>query len=353
MHLGGFFFRLYALRVADCYATEFSERLASGGTSRPFVDRKGPSVTTSYLLGGHIPLTDSSVQEFYGRYAAIRRAFDEVAAWTELSVQDLLVGGGSGQGKEALHAFDGLRQATLVVGMYDVLADRGIHPDAVGGISLGGVIAASLAGAVERSELFRMLHHHRLIPPQSPDSRPQGMAVAALRFGDDPLDYYGERRPGIYLAADYDAAHGGDVHVIVLSGYTDALEELVAEHPRRMQMLDEYPGAFHSPLAQYATDFMEPHVAGMTFRDPKITLFSSHTPDTVSTAEEVRQFFRNNHIRSVGVKPLMTQVERIGTTTVIGLGPGLPQRLVVEPLTMTLILTPDELDAATSTQALG
>ncbi|MET8422896.1 acyltransferase domain-containing protein [Nocardia sp. NPDC004860] len=302
-------------------------------------------MTTSYLLGGHIPLTDSSVQEFYDRYPEIRRSYEETAEWTGVSVPELLEGGRHTE-RELLHAFDGLRQAALVLGLHDVLAARGVHPDAVGGISLGGLLSACLAGAVDRRELFEMLHYHRLVPPQPAGTRAQGMAVAALRFGDDPEDYYGERRPGVYLAADYDAAYGGDVHVIVLSGYVDALEELVAQHPRRMQMLDEYPGAFHSPLAQYATDFMAPHIAGMTFRDPKITLFSPHVAGAVTTADEVRDFFLYNHVRPVGVKPLMTEVERIGTTAVVGLGPGLPQSLVVEPLTMTLILTPGELDEA-------
>ncbi|MBL1077517.1 hypothetical protein JK358_24225 [Nocardia sp. 2] len=302
-------------------------------------------MTTSYLLGGHIPLADSSVREFHDRFPLIRRSYEQTSEWTGLSVSDLL-GGGRRAGREELHAFDGLRQAALIVGMHDVLAEYGVHPDAVGGISLGGLIGAGLAGAVDRRDLFDMLHHHRLVPPRPAGERPQGMAVAALRLGDDPRKYYGEHRPGVYLAADYDAAYGGDVHVIVLSGYADALEELVAEHPRQMQMLDEYPGAFHSPLAQYASDFIAPYVAGMTIRDPEIMLLSPHEAGAVMTADSVRDFFVHNHVRQVGVKALMTEVERIGTTTVVGLGPGLPQGLVVEPLTMTLILTPDELEAA-------
>ncbi|MFE6864094.1 acyltransferase domain-containing protein [Nocardia sp. NPDC057668] len=305
-------------------------------------------MTTAYLLGGHIPLTDSSVREFHDRFSAIRRSFEKASEWTGLSVAQLLAGG-QHQEREVLHSYDALRQSALVIGLHDVLAESGVHPGALGGISLGELVGACLAGAVERRELFEMLHHHRLIPPLPADSPPQGMAVAALRLGDDPLAYYGDRRPGVYLAADYDAAYGGDVHVIVLSGFVDALEDLVAEHPRKMQMLDEYPGAFHSPLAQYAVDYMAPHIASMTFRDPKLPLFSSHSAGVVTDADTVRDLFLHNHVRPVGVKPLMVEVERAGASAVVGLGPGLPQGLVVAPLTMTLILTPGELEVAAKT----
>ncbi|MCU1647872.1 MAG: S-malonyltransferase [Nocardia sp.] len=301
-------------------------------------------MTTSYLLGGQIPLTAASCQEFHDRYPEIRSSYEQASEWTGFSVSELLAGS-QHEEREVVHSFSALRQAALVLGIHDVLAGRGIYPDAVGGLSLGGLISACLTGAVERQELFGLLHYHRLVPA-SPDPRAQGMAVAALPIDDDPESFYGERCPGVYLAADYEAAYGGNMHVIVLSGYVDALEKLVAEHPRKMQMLYQYAGAYHSPLVQYVSDFMEPRISEMTFRDPKITMFSSHSAGTVTTAEATRDYFLHNHVRGVGIKPLMTEVERIGTDILVGLGPGLPESLVVERLTMALVITPAGLDEA-------
>lgn len=308
-------------------------------------------MTVSFLLGGQVPLAAPAVEGFHERFPEVRLAFEQASEWTGFTVSDLLAGEMHEQG-ELVQSFGALRQAALIVGMHDVLAGRGVHPDAVGGLSLGGLISASLVGAVPRRELFEMLHHQRLLPPPPADSPAQGMAVAALSVDDDPADFHGERRPGIFLAADYDVVPGGDTRVIVLSGYREALEALVAEHPRKMKLLDEYVGAFHSPLVQYAADFMAPHIAQMTFRDPEAILLSAHSAAVAATADAVRGLFAENYIRPVGIKSLMTEIERIDTRVAIGLGPGLPQSPqgnAAEALRLVTVITPDQLDEVVAT----
>ncbi|MGV9662125.1 acyltransferase domain-containing protein [Nocardia niigatensis] len=308
-------------------------------------------MTISYLLGGQIPLETAFLMRFYDRFSAIRAAYRDVSTWTGFTVDELLTGDRSEDG-ELVQSFGALRQGALIVGMHDVLGESGIFPDAVGGLSLGGLLSATLSGGVARRELFGMLHHQRSIPSLPPGEPEQTMAVAALTMDDDPETYYGTGRPGVYLAADYDVAAGGDRRVIVLSGYREALTALVAEQPRKMKLLDEYVGAFHSPLVQHVADFMAAHVADMTFHAPRIVLCSAHSAGAVTTADGVREFVTHNYVRPVGIKPLMTQVARISTTTAIGLGPGLPQAPeggAAESIRLTSVYTPDDLEEAAAT----
>ncbi|MFJ9370594.1 hypothetical protein ACIRRA_40095 [Nocardia sp. NPDC101769] len=299
-------------------------------------------MTIAYLLGGQIPLEKTFVTDFCVRFPAVREVFEQAADRTGLETSDLIVGAFDGEG-ELVQSFGAVRQAALIIGMHDVLADRGTRPDAIGGLSLGGLVSACLAGGLDRQQLFEMLHYQRLIPEVPADSPPQGMAVAALAEGDDIERYIGPVRPGIYLAADYDVVPGGDKRVIVLSGYRAELTALAAEQPRRIRMLEEYVGAFHSPLVQHVADFMAKHVSGMTFYDPKITLCSPHRTGVIQTADEVREFFLTNYLNPVGVRFLLDEVNRFGAESAIGLGPGMPQRLVAEPLILSSVLTADDL----------
>lgn len=299
-------------------------------------------MTIAYLLGGQIPLEAAFVTDYCVRFPAIREVFEHAAHWTELDTSDLIAGKFDGEG-ELIQSFGAVRQAALIVGMHDVLAGRDIWPHAIGGLSLGGLVSACLAGGVDRQQLFQMLHYQRLIPEVPADSPPQGMVVATLAVSDDIEKYISPVRPGIYLSADYDIVPDQDKRVIVLSGYRAEVAALAAEQPDRIRMLEQYVGAFHTPLVQHVADFMAQHISGMTFHDPKITLCSPHRTGVVRTADEVREFFLTQYLNPVRIRFLLDEVSRFGAESAIVLGPGLPQRFVAERLALTSVLTADEL----------
>ncbi|MGY2060431.1 hypothetical protein ACW9HQ_36685, partial [Nocardia gipuzkoensis] len=258
-------------------------------------------MTIAYLLGGQIPLQAAFVTDYCVRFPAVREVFEQAAHWTELETADLIAGNFDGEG-ELVQSFGAVRQAALIMGMHDVLASRDIWPDALGGLSLGGLVSACLAGGVDRRQLFEMLHYQRLIPEVPADSPPQGMAVATLTESDDIEKYVSPARPEIYLAADYDVVPGDDKRVIVLAGYRAEVTALAAEEPSRIRMLGEYVGGFHTPLVRHVADFMAPHVAGMTFHDPKTILCSPHQAGIIRTADEVREYFLSQYLNPVRIR---------------------------------------------------
>lgn len=301
-------------------------------------------MTIAYLLGGQIPLAAELVTEYCVRFPAIREVFEQAARWTELDTSDLIAGKFDGEG-ELVQSFGAVRQASLIVGMHDVLANRNIRPDVIGGLSLGGLVSACLAGGVDRQQLFEMLHYQRLIPEVPADSPLQGMAVATLAESGVIEEYVSPVRPGIYLAADYGVMPGEDKRVIVLAGYRADLAALAAEQPTRIRMLEEYVGAFHTPLVQHVADFMAHHISGMTFHDPKITLCSPHQTGVIKTADEVRELFLTQYLNPIRVHLLMNEVNHFGAEDAIVLGPGMPQGYVANRLTLKFVLSAYDLAA--------
>ncbi|MFJ4657677.1 hypothetical protein ACIP5Y_40980 [Nocardia sp. NPDC088792] len=287
------------------------------------------------------------VEEFCSRDSYVAASFAQAATWTGLSIPELYEGKLAGGNDTRLSHGQGtvgrVTQAALVFGIHDSLAARGRQPDAVGGASLGAMIAACLAGAAERRELFELVHHQRLAPPLPPTAPTQGMAVAVLDGRANRAEYY-ENRPGVYLSVDHGPVFDGTRQVLVLAGYLDALEQLAAEAPpEAVRILPGYSGAFHTPLQQHVVDFIRPYVTAMTFHPPKLPLCSAERTGLVSTVEEVRDSFLYNEITPIAVAPLVTQLARLGIRYVIELGPGLPRGISLDPMISVRVASPDDL----------
>lgn len=133
-------------------------------------------MTIAYLVGGQVTLETPVIEQFCHRFPAVAEAYEVVNAVTGIPAERLRRTAPSGS-IEAQHSWGALRQAALAIGIRNTFADKGIHPDVVGGMSLGGLLSACLADAIDEPTLHRMLHHQRLIPPLPANAALQGMAV--------------------------------------------------------------------------------------------------------------------------------------------------------------------------------
>ncbi|WP_157574167.1 acyltransferase domain-containing protein [Nocardia jejuensis] len=296
----------------------------------------------SYLFGGQVTLDDAVVDDYYRRSPSIRNAYAEAASCAGLAVEDFR-STTAVRGPEFGHSLSALRHAALTLGLAEELRDRGIEPDAVGGLSLGALIGACVAGAVEREELFAMLFARRLVPPLPEDAPAQGMVLVSAPIDHDPEDYYGDR-PGIYLAVDTGPIDQ-DSRSFVLSGYRAALQELISSVPEgtHMFLLDGYKGAFHSPLQRYAADFMASFVATMTFHDPKIPICSPIARNVLTTAAQVEEFVTGHNLLPARYEPLIDEMYVLGIRSGLVVGAGLPAP-AVSPFPVELFTEPADLD---------
>ncbi|MFH8369027.1 acyltransferase domain-containing protein [Streptomyces sp. NPDC018031] len=279
-------------------------------------------MTLAYVLDGGMNDQPGAGSELYELFPVVRQCYEQIEAWTGLDAQRIFTEERE-PGQQHRQGIGAIRQAAAVFGIADVLAEEyGITPGAVCGLSFGALVGASLAGSVEREDLFRLLMRMREMPvPPSDGATAQGVAAVRLPYDLD-LD---ERLAGVadvYLSADLGRIGTGSERMVLLAGYRTALADFGTRlPPGTLQISDEHGFAFHSPLQQEISDFLEPTLREMTFRDPKVPVHSCMDVKTLTTGEEIRDLYRRNPTDPVSVPHMINGLERAGTELGLVLGP--------------------------------
>ncbi|MQY30709.1 acyltransferase domain-containing protein [Nocardia aurantia] len=274
----------------------------------------------AFLYGGQITLEPDLADRFHRHSPGVRRASAEAAQCIGLSEKEFRTYRPADP--EFGHSLDALRHAALALGLTDDLAAHGVIPDVVGGLSLGALIGACVAEAIEREQLYAMLFQRRLVPPLPPSAPAQAMVLVSAPIECDPESFC---ESDIHLAVDTGPLDL-ETRSFVLAGHRAALEDLIADAPAGVLMflLDRYQGAFHSPLQRHAVDFMSGFVSTMAFHDPKIPVCSPIDRSTMTTAEQIRDFVSRHNLLPARYEPIVAEIDRIGGRAAVVIGPGLP-----------------------------
>jgi [acyl-carrier-protein] S-malonyltransferase len=305
-------------------------------------------MTLTYMLGGGMNDQRGMGAELYDAYPVVRRWYDQIEAWTGLTAKEIIHDELPESERGFRQGVGGLRQAAMAVGVHDVLAELGIHPAVVGGLSLGSMVGACLAGAIGRREFIELLARSREAPALPEDAPAQGVAVVTMPAGDEADPPWWSGIPGVYPAVDLGAIGAGARRMLVLSGYREGLELVRAQAPPdfRVHIPDERSIAFHSPLQQPIADFLRPLVAAARIGPPRIPLCSCLEPRTLTTAGEVRELFLRNPIQQVAIGHLHAEMVRHGTRLALVLGPSQFDRLARSPFPVVHIEGPQDVAAA-------
>jgi [acyl-carrier-protein] S-malonyltransferase len=311
-------------------------------------------MTLGYFLGGGFTLDPDAGKELYEQFPVMRATYEDVSRWTGLTVAAIR-SEELPSTPEKRQSAGTIRQAALTFGVADILADAGIRPTAIGGLSLGAMMSSCLAGAVDRRTFFELLAHTRNTPELPSGSPPQGVALAFLPVDAEEQEYYAPRRAGIYRACDFGLGFGNSRRTLVLAGYRSALDELAAQAPAdTITVLKSVTIASHSPLRRHARDFMAPYLATIDFRDPVITLCSCLEPATLTTADQVRDLFERNPTTPVSIVHLVSELKRNGTRLGVVIGPAIPEGILSFPFPVVHVEKPEHVDdLATAVYELG
>jgi [acyl-carrier-protein] S-malonyltransferase len=281
--------------------------------------------------------------ELWDAYAPVRRSCAEVREWTGVDVAALLPEDFTHRPGDK-HLLE-LRQAALSWGLVDLLAELGIRPGVLGGMSLGGKIAASLAGAIERRALTGLIMAEAGAPRAAADGRVRGVASVLLAPGEEVDPYCGDQ-PDVHLAADGFGPAPDGTRLLLLAGYLDELQALAARAKvGAVNVLGGW-GAWHSPLQWHVRGYMAPRIAATAFQDPRIPLFSALRPGRTLTADQVRQEFLDNYTSFVSVVHLHTELERYGVQLGLMPGSGTAPELNNFPFPVVQIETPEDVTEA-------
>ncbi|GAA0223701.1 hypothetical protein [Cryptosporangium japonicum] len=306
-------------------------------------------MTLAFTFGGGMAM-DAPGTALCDRFPILGDWMRQVADWTGIAADRLLTEdftaafySGDVSVQPDLRFVAEVRQAAYSIGLADVLADRGILPDVIGGSSLGFMIGATLAGAIDRRELFGYLRASTELPlhPEGEAPRAVAICVVAHELG---LEGYLDGQPGVHLACEVgqfiDGAHG----MYMFTGYVDALQSLAARKaPGEVNVVTALGGA-HSPLQQFHHDLMAPHVAAMTFTDPRIPVISGLSDRTLTTAAEIRTDLERNSTTSTAMYHVLRGLARHETRLALVLGVSSATDLFAFPFPVYPVVTAEDFD---------
>ncbi|MEV0263463.1 ACP S-malonyltransferase [Streptomyces sp. NPDC050617] len=305
-------------------------------------------MTLGYLFGGGVG-TEPHGLELYHEYPVVRSWYEQVAQWTGLTVGQVLEDD-LPAAQEERQSVGTVREAALAIGVHDVLAQFGLRPTAIGGLSLGAMTASALAGALSRQELFEMLAGARDTPELPADAPAQGIALAFAETADGQPAHPGEGRAGIHLAGDFGPTADGKQRILMLAGHAEALNALAAEAPPGTVV--PLPGrtiAVHSPLRRHFRDFMAPRIDAMAFSAPQLPLLSCLEPKTLTSAEEVRDLFQRNSTDPISLVDVYTGMKSAGVELGLVMGPSIPEGILAFPFPVVHIEQPEHIQQALTT----
>jgi [acyl-carrier-protein] S-malonyltransferase len=306
-------------------------------------------MTLAFTFGGGMAM-EAPGTGLHDRFPVVRDWMAQVAEWTDVPVERLLTEdftaafySGDISAHPDLRFVAEVRQAAYSMGIADVLAERGIRPDVIGGSSLGFMIAATLAGSIERRALFDYLRYSTSLPLHPESERPRGIAVCTVAHEDGVDEYRGDR-PNIHLACEIGQFIDGKHGMYMFSGYVDDLREFAASKPEGLVHVVTVLGGAHSPLQQFHHDLMAPHVATMRFRHPRVPLVSGLSDRTLTTADEVRTDLLRNSTTSTHMSNVIGGLARQGTRLAVVLGVASAVGMFAFPFPVFPVATPEDLE---------
>ncbi|GAA1539873.1 hypothetical protein GCM10009827_069010 [Dactylosporangium maewongense] len=307
-------------------------------------------MSLAFIFGTNLLNYDPrGVMEFHDAYPAMQKVYDKVSAWTGLDLDRLLRRREDDEEDlEARSRHGSVALAAAMVGIHDVLAAQGIHPAAVGGLSLGSMVSSSLAGALPRERLFDLLMRMDHVGPRDPSGPAEGVAVAFLPIGEDEALLVEPKRDGVWLAGDFGTHPTGTFRILLLSGYREALERLAEETAAsgglgQVQVQEANSVAVHTPLRQAVADSIAAIAAGAGLGDPVLPLCSALEQRTLTSAAEIADMFSRNAVETIRIDDMSAEMHRHKTRVGLVLGPSLPRGWIGFPFPVVHVESPADL----------
>ncbi|MDR0998020.1 MAG: ACP S-malonyltransferase [Treponema sp.] len=187
------------------------------------------------------------------------------------------------------------------------LAERGIHPAACAGFSLGEYAALRIAGLLSLEDCFRLVKYRGEVMQEAADrlreaaesasgdvsgSAPGMAAVVGLAPDQVESLIAGWKAGGPGVLADLYPANINSPRQTVVSGTGAALAEAESrfkEAGARRFIRLQVAGPFHSPLISGAAEKFRPLLEKTPFGDPLIPLYSNVTGKRVASGEEAKK----------------------------------------------------------------
>ena len=256
-------------------------------------------------------------RELYDQYELVRSTFDEASQVLGYDVRALI-----DQDEEKLNQTRYTQPAILTtsVAIYRLLADKGIEPDMVAGLSLGEYSALVAAGALDFKTAVGLVAKRGSFMEEAAPAG-SGKMVAVLNAEVSLIEEVCQEASaiGVVSPANYNTPSqiviGGEVAAV------DKAVELLKDAGVKRLIPLNVSGPFHTALLKPASERLAEVLETVEFSD-FVRPLVGNTEATVMEKERVKELLTRQVMEPVRFYDSIATMQKAGVTEFIEIGPG-------------------------------
>ena len=271
----------------------------------------------AFLFAGQGAQYLGMVRELYDQYELVRSTFDEASQVLGYDVRALI-----DQDEEKLNQTRYTQPAILTtsVAIYRLLADKGIEPDMVAGLSLGEYSALVAAGALDFKTAVALVAKRGSFMEEAAPAG-SGKMVAVLNAEVSLIEEVCQEASaiGVVSPANYNTPSqiviGGEVAAV------DKAVELLKDAGVKRLIPLNVSGPFHTALLKPASERLAEVLETVEFSD-FVRPLVGNTEATVMEKEKVSELLTRQVMEPVRFYDSIAKMQEAGVTEFIEIGPG-------------------------------
>ena len=195
--------------------------------------------------------------------------------------------------------------------LLDALKNNNFKPTYVAGHSLGEITALYCADVFSFEDCVSLIK----IRSQLMANAGKGSMAALIGFDRDQLDLLVKKIDDVVIANDNSSSQ------VVLSGSSEALDNLSKEIACKRFLKLNVSGAFHSPLMQEPSAKFSEHLRHIKFNNPSFPVISNSEPSLCSDPTELKIRFKNQMCNGVRWRETMDLMAKDSNFHLVEIGP--------------------------------
>lgn len=209
----------------------------------------------------------------------------------------------------------------FAVGVTQILADEGIRPDYVAGLSLGEYSALQAAGVFNPQQAISLVAFRGKVMAEAAKDVPCGM-TAVLGLDREKLEQACDEASalGVVAIANYNCPGQ-----LVIGGHQAAVDEaarLAKEMGARRCMPLKVSGPFHTPLLKPAGDALAEKFKGESFGEMQVPVLFNCLGREKGENDTIPALLERQVQSSVYMEDTIRRLAELGVDTIVEIGPG-------------------------------
>ncbi len=272
---------------------------------------------TAFLFAGQGAQYLGMARDLYEQYDVVKATFEEASQVLGYDVRELI-----DQDEEKLNQTRYTQPAILTTSLavYRLLAEKGIQPDMVAGLSLGEYSALVAAGALDfKTAVALVAKRGAFMEEAAPVGSGKMVAVlnANVTLIEDACQTASQL--GVVSPANYNTPGqiviGGDVAAV------DKAVELLKEAGVKRLIPLNVSGPFHTALLKPASEQLAQVLAETEFADFQLPLVGNTEADIMETGR-IKELLTRQVMEPVRFYDSIAKMQEAGVTEFIEIGPG-------------------------------